>query len=154
MIAIADTCTSSVRKLTAAGEQQGQFSAGDSPNTKFEQPVDVVVDQQGLIYAIDLRRRIAQLDPTGALQKTWPVEIGVQLGASNLALINGVLYMTDPDHNTVTAVDPATGRAETFGHGQDPGQFSEPVGIAGGPDGRVYVMDSDTGRIDSSRRSS
>jgi DNA-binding beta-propeller fold protein YncE len=149
MIYIADTCTSSVLKITTGGELQGRFTAGETPGVRFEQPIDVVVDQAGMIYALDLRQRIALLDPTGALQTTWPVQIGINLGASNLAMLNGVLYLTNPDNHTVTAVDSVSGQAITFGRGgSGPGEFSQPVGIAAGPDGRIYVMDSDSARIE------
>lgn len=149
MIYVADTCAGRVVKYNAAGELKAQFNGGDDASTKFEQPVDVAVDKAGKIYVADLRNRIVMLDPAGTIQKSWPVQVGGNLGAANLNLLQDMLYLTNPDRNTVAVIDPATGRSDVRGQaGQDPGQFSEPTGVAAGPDGRLYVMDSDNGRIE------
>ena len=55
---------------------------------------------------------------------------------------------TDPDRNRLTVLDPATGQVRNLGkEGAEPGQFRVPTGIATGPDGRLYVLDSDNGRV-------
>ena len=33
------------------------------------------------------------------------------------------------------------------GAGTEPGQFRLPIGIAAGPDGKLYVVDSDNARV-------
>jgi hypothetical protein len=45
-------------------------------------------------------------------------------------------------------LDPASG-VTTFvgGEGTAPGQFRMPTGIAAGPDGKLYVLDSDNRRV-------
>jgi DNA-binding beta-propeller fold protein YncE len=149
MIYVANTCAGRVDKFAPTGEAKAQFTGGDNPSTRFEQPVDVAVSKAGLIYVADLRHRIVMLDANGAIQKSWPVQVGGNLGAANLNLLQDMLYLTNPDRNTVAVIDPATGRSDLRGAGgQDPGQFSEPTGVAAGPDGRLYVMDSDNGRIE------
>jgi DNA-binding beta-propeller fold protein YncE len=109
----------------------------------------VAVGPDGTIYVADLGQRVVKVDPTsGAITRIWPVQIGGGRGAANLAFSGGLLYLTDPDRNTVDVLDPATGRVTKSGTaGPDPGQFSVPVGIAAGPDGRIYVMDSENGRV-------
>jgi DNA-binding beta-propeller fold protein YncE len=146
---VADTCSGRITKYTAGGELKAQFNGGDDAGTRFEQPVDVAVDKAGKIYVADLRHRIVMLDAAGTIQKSWPVQVGGNLGAANLNLLQDMLYLTNPDRNTVAVIDPATGRSDVRGQGgQDPGQFSEPTGVAAGPDNRLYVMDSDNGRIE------
>jgi DNA-binding beta-propeller fold protein YncE len=97
----------------------------------------------------DLRHRVMELDANGAIQRTWPTHVGGNLGAGNLALMGNMVYLTDPDQNTVTTIDRTSGQSGQFGQaGSGPGQFNEPTGVAAGPDGRIYVMDSDHGRIE------
>jgi DNA-binding beta-propeller fold protein YncE len=56
--------------------------------------------------------------------------------------------MSDPDRKRVAVLAVATGKISYFGSvGHDPGQFSEPTGIAVGPDGRVYVLDRDNNNV-------
>ena len=110
--------------------------------------MDVVAAADGTIFVADLRHRVVQLDPTGAILNSWPVQVGGNLGAANITMLQGLVYLSDPDRNVVDLIDPTTNRQDSFGsQGTDPGEFSEPTGIAGGPDGQLYVMDSDTGRI-------
>ncbi len=149
MIYVADTCNSRISKYNPDGTSLAEFRGSDDPTQRFEQPVDVAVAADGKIYVADLRHRVMELDPKGTIQHTWPAHVGGNLGASNLALMGNTVYLTDPDQNTVTAIDRATGRSNQFGQaGNGPGQFGEPTGVAVGPDGQVYVMDSDNGRIE------
>src|SRR5207248_11278006 len=113
------------------------------------QPVDVAVGEDGAIYVADLRNRIVKLDPvSGTIQKSWEVEVGTALGGSNLAMAGPMLYLTNPDRRTLALIDTASDGIYRFGsdeRGAD--QFSQPVGIAVGPEGRLYVLDSDRARI-------
>jgi DNA-binding beta-propeller fold protein YncE len=45
-------------------------------------------------------------------------------------------------------LDPSTGEERLAGGpGSDAGQFALPLGVAAGPDGRLYVLDSDNSRV-------
>jgi DNA-binding beta-propeller fold protein YncE len=149
MVYVADTCTSRIVKYTPTGEQKAEFTGGTDANARFDQPVDVAVGPDGTIYVADLHQRVVKVDPaSGVITRIWPVQIGGGRGAANLVFSGGLLYLTDPDHNTVDVLDPATGHVTKSGTaGRDPGQFSTPVGTAAGPDGRIYVMDSENGRV-------
>jgi sugar lactone lactonase YvrE len=149
MVYVADTCTNRILKYTPAGESKAEYTGGSDANARFNQPVDVAVGPDGTIYVADLGQRVVKVDPTsGVITRIWPVQIGGGRGAANLAFSGGLLYLTDPDRNTVDVLDPATGHVTKSGTaGPDPGQFSVPVGIAAGPDGRIYVMDSENGRV-------
>ncbi|HUS15736.1 MAG TPA: PA14 domain-containing protein [Chloroflexia bacterium] len=146
---VADTCASRIRKFTLAGEPQREFSAGTAEGTRIDQPVDVAVDKDGTLYVADLRNRVIKLDPaTDTISKTWPLQIGTAQGAANMTLAGVVLYLTDPDRGMVISIDTQSGRIDRIGHpGPNPGEFNIPLGIAAGPDGRIYVLESDKGRV-------
>jgi sugar lactone lactonase YvrE len=149
IIYVADTCSSRITKTNPNGSGVAQFQGSDDAAQRFEQPVDVVVAPDGKIYVADLRHRVMELDANGTIQRTWPTHVGGNLGAGNLALMGNLVYLTDPDQNTVTVINRATGQSGQFGQaGSGPGQFNEPTGVAAGPDGRIYVLDSDHGRIE------
>ena len=149
LVYVANTCGGAVMQYTADGEMKARFTGGDGAATRLAQPVDVAVDSTGMIYVADAEKhRIVQLGPDGSPQKNWSVQIGGSLGASNMNLLQDVLYLTNPDRNTVAVLDPATGLTDLFGQGGDgPGQFRQPTGVAAGPDGLLYVLDGETGRI-------
>jgi 4-amino-4-deoxy-L-arabinose transferase-like glycosyltransferase/sugar lactone lactonase YvrE len=149
MIYVADTCGSRIMKHAPDGTRVAEYRGSPDPALRFEQPVDVAVAADGSIYVADLRHRIVELDPSGTMQRTWPTHVGGNRGAGNLALVGNTLYLTDPDQNRVTAIDRATGRSDQFGQaGDGPGAFGDPTGIAGGPDGQIYVVDSDHARVE------
>jgi len=56
--------------------------------------------------------------------------------------------MCDPDRSRLVMLDPTTGQMSYLGgEGAGPGQFRMPVGLAVGPDNRLYVLDSDNARV-------
>jgi streptogramin lyase len=146
---IAHTGGNRVLVLAPDGQVSDQLFGGE-PGTRqrFEQPVDVAVAPNGTVYVIDLKARIAQLDAAGNVAREWPVEIGVARGGSRLAIWQGKVVMTDPDRGRLVILDPASGDEQMVGApGAGPGQFAVPLGVAAGPDGRLYVLDSDNARV-------
>ena len=146
---IADPAGNRVWQYTAAGAFQTAYSGSHSPGGALNQPIDMVVGGDGLLYVADLLGRVVQLDPaTDTIRKSWAVGIGTALGASNVAGSGSLLYVTDPDRSVITVVDTASDRVDRVGApGSGPGQFLQPVGVAVGRDGLVYVSDSGNGRI-------
>ncbi len=146
---IADPAGNRIWQYTTEGVFQTAYSGSHSPGNGLNQPVDVVVGADGLLYVADLLGRVVQLDPTSdTIRKSWAVGIGTSFGASNLAISGNLLYVTDPDRSVITVVDTAGGRVDRVGApGSGPGQFLQPVGVAVGPEGLVYVSDSGNGRI-------
>jgi streptogramin lyase len=145
---VADTAGGRVVRLTADGKPDATFTGGPAAPTRFEQPVDVVVAPDGTAYVIDLRRRIVRLDAQGQNVQSWPIQMGFARGASHLAFWHNQVVWTDPDRNQLGLLDPATGAVRYVGKtGTAPGQFRVPTGIASGPDGKLYVVDSDNARV-------
>jgi DNA-binding beta-propeller fold protein YncE len=134
------------------------ITGGSNPTDQLDQPVDVAVDPggAGLVYVADLKDRILQLSPpkaTGQLwtiSAQWSVQVGTSDGGSRLAVSpdGAKVYMTDPDRHRVDVLDVTSGQLSFFGsEGTGPGQFEAPLGIAVGPEGRVFVVDSVNRRV-------
>jgi len=61
---------------------------------------------------------------------------------------DGLVYITDPALSRVVVSSPDGQLFTQLGWpGTGPGQFLKPVGIAIGPDGRIYVTDNQTCRV-------
>lgn len=153
-IYVADTGHSRVLKLPPGGQPlESQVSLTGSDADKAEQPVDAVTDpaNPALLYAIDLKDRIAQFGPDNTIIKQWRTPVGRdEGGASKLAISpdGGTVYMSDPDRQRVAVLSVADGAVTYFGgNGTDAGQFRSPSGIAVGQDGRVYVLDRVLGSV-------
>ncbi|HKP53410.1 MAG TPA: PA14 domain-containing protein [Chloroflexia bacterium] len=131
-------------------------NATGTEGDKLEQPVDAVADPSGadVLYAIDLKERVVQFKPKSetpsptrewGVSAQWRVPIGKEDGGSRLGISpdGKRVYMSDPDRRRVAVLDIASGEVSYFGReGGGPGEFGRPSGIAVGPDGRIYVVDS------------
>ncbi len=148
-IYIAHTGGNRVLVLQPDGSNPRALTGGaDGTRGRFDQPVDVAVAPDGTVYAIDLKERIVRLDAAGQVVQEWPVQIGVARGGSRLTVWQGQVVMSDPDRARLVVLDPASGEERLVGgQGTDPGQFQLPLGIATGPDGQLYVVDSDNRRV-------
>ncbi len=146
---LADTGGGRVARFTAGGQPDQTMLGGESGTTqRLEQPIDVALAPDGTVYAVDLRGRIVRLDVAGNVVAQWPVEVGTTRGGSHLTVWKNLVVMTDPDRNRLTVLNPATGDVRLVGSaGTAPGQFRLPIGIAAGPDGKLYVVDSDNARV-------
>jgi DNA-binding beta-propeller fold protein YncE len=146
---LADTGGGRVARFTPDGKLAQTLLGGEPGTTKrLEQPVDVAVAPDGTAYVVDLRGRIARLDANGIVTQQWRVEVGITRGGSHLAVWKNLVVMTDPDRNRLVILDPADGTIRfAGGPGTASGQFRLPIGLAAGPDGKLYVVDSDNARV-------
>jgi hypothetical protein len=100
------------------------------------------------VYAVDLHKRIVRFNAAGQIDQDWPVPIGIARGGSHLTVWNGLLVISNPDSNTLTFLDPRRGVLRTMaGAGPEPIEMSLPIGVAAGPTGTLYVLDSDNNRV-------
>jgi DNA-binding beta-propeller fold protein YncE len=145
---VADTSNNRVA-IFAAGALAGELRGGgaDAPN-HLNQPLDVAVAPDGSLYVADLAPRLVRLNPQGQVTGEWPTEVGGGVAVSHLAVWHDRVIMTDPERSRLVILDPTTGARRTVGkEGTAPGQFHLPSGIAAGPDGKLYVLDSGNRRI-------
>ncbi len=140
-ISVADTGNSRILRVGPDGVVSIWTGEGGGFEP-VEQPLDVVVDDQGVVYAVDLRRRIVRFAADGRIDAQWNVEIGLQRGGSHLASSEGRVLMTLPDRGLIVVLDPATGGLRHLRI-----EPRLPLGIDAGADGRTYVVDSAAGRV-------
>ena len=118
-----------------------------APPQKLEQPVDVAVGEDGLLYVADLTPRLIALDPaTGQIRRTWPIAIGALDGGSNLALHGSRLYVSEPDRDLVYAIDLSE---DGFGfvRGDPSSPFTAPLAVGCSPENRLYTIDRNGARL-------
>jgi sugar lactone lactonase YvrE len=139
---VADTGGSRLLVIGPDGAVSATWTGEGGGFERLEQPIDVVVDDRGVIYAVDLRRRIVRFADDGRIDAQWEVEIGLQRGGSHLAFRQGRVLMTQPDRGLLVVLDPATGGLRYLAI-----ETRIPLGIDAGADGRTYVVDTDAGRV-------
>jgi sugar lactone lactonase YvrE len=145
---VADTSNNRIA-IFAAGALAGELRGGaaDAPN-HLNQPLDVAVAPDGSVYVADLVPRLVRMNPQGQVTGEWPTEVGGGVAVSHLVIWRDRVVMTDPERSRLVILDPATGARRYVGtEGTAPGQFHLPSGIAVGPDGKLYVLDSGNRRI-------
>jgi DNA-binding beta-propeller fold protein YncE len=76
------------------------------------------------------------------------VPVGGARGGGHLAVWGNRLAVTDPAGNTVNFIDLQAGPATVLKTPDSAALgLAVPVGVAAGPDGRLYVLDSDNQRV-------
>lgn len=121
----------------------------------------VALREGNAIYRVDARSsRLQQVAGTGAQGYSGdggPARLARLGGPKGLAWARGTLYVADTENHVVRAIDTTTGRIRTvLGTGQrgdgpepDPRRcaLARPHGVLVGPDGTLYVGDSEAHRI-------
>ena len=139
---VADTGNSRILRIGPDGAVSAIWTGEGGGFERLEQPLDVVVDERGSVYAVDLRHRIVRFAADGRIDDQWGVEIGRQRGGSHLASSAGRVLMTQPDRGLLVVLDPATGGMRHLAT-----EAHIPLSIDGGADGRTYVVDSATALV-------
>jgi sugar lactone lactonase YvrE len=140
--------TDGVVKYSTSGKHLATYSVA---NVGFVH--GVTLDHQGNIYTSDWDGHVTKLSPRGKMLVQWHNN-KKSLGGTNFAEEVAV-----DSHGTVYVADNGFDRVDRFtrslrpegllgkADGGDPGQFSGPNGIAVGPDGDIYVADSNNSRV-------
>ena len=166
---VADTGNATIRQVTLAtgavttlaGRAQETGAAdGAASDARFNQPQGLALDPDArVLYIADAgNRAIRRVDLASGVVGTLsliaaPGEPLVRFDApAGLAFDGGHLYVTDPNANTLTAIDVADGQASTLaGTLHEAGSvdgvgaaamFSNPLGVASDGRGALYVADS------------
>jgi len=141
-IYVADTGNRQIAVFSPSGRFLFRFGgSGDAPG-RFDEPSAVVAGRDGDIYVADMwNSRIQRFDPRGHFLSSWSVP-SWQSGSyqeSYLAVMpNGDILATDPINGRVLEFTP-DGRL--VGAITNPA-LVEPIGVAAGSNGAVYVSDA------------
>jgi streptogramin lyase len=138
-IYVADTCRDQIVRFEGGGKRIQVIRP--KPPQKLDQPVDVAVGSDGLLYIADLTPRIIALNPVnGEIRHTWPVSVGTLSGGSNVALCGTRLFVSDPNLNVVHAIDvSSTALGSLKGDASAP--FAAPLGVACSSENQLFVID-------------
>lgn len=131
-LAVADTDNNRVQLLDPAGEPQEVVGGAGTEGGEFMLPRSVAVDRFGAVYISDSsNNRIQKLSAGGDFLSSFG--FGVSTGSSQFEVCR-------------EAPDCRAGRA---GNADQPGdgQLTRPTGIAVADDGRIFVADSRTDRV-------
>ena len=148
---VADTNANRIDKLSPKGQVVGHWGKkGEGPG-EFNRPEGVAVDSAGNIYAADtFNHRVEKLSAGGKFLTAWGspgLNPGQMFFPSSLAVdASGNVYVAD-FYNRVQKFSPSKQLLAVFSDLGSAGTFKHPQGITIGPDGNLYVSDTDNARI-------
>jgi DNA-binding beta-propeller fold protein YncE len=151
---VMDTGNKRVQIFTPDGVFVNNFGGGGVVEGRFDEPTGIGQDAAGNWYIADTwNRRIQKFDKSYKYVAQWPIDGWASQSVVNKPALavdkaRNLVYVTDPENYRVIAFNSDGSFRAVFGqYGNDAQSFVLPVGIAVGPDGRVYVADGDAHRI-------
>jgi uncharacterized protein (TIGR03663 family) len=155
---IVDNGNDRVQRFDARGEWAGAVGISGGEPGQFTQPSDVAIDSEGNVWVADTwNHRVQKFSPDLSPLLTFgvPTRDLINPGEDRLWGPRGVavdaadnVLFTDTGTHRVRVIASDGTYITSFGsRGSEPGQFEEPVGIAVGDDGSVYVADAGNARI-------
>ncbi|MBT1695413.1 IPT/TIG domain-containing protein [Fulvivirgaceae bacterium PWU4] len=174
-IFIADRDNHAIRKIdisnglvsTVAGAGTAGFADGAGAQAKFNQPLDVAVDGNGVLYVADNNNhRIRKISPEGVVSTLAGGTAGFKDGDLATALFrnpsgltvgpDGNVYIADRLNHRIRKIDITSGQVTTVAGAGTTGtrdgiaaeaQFNNPYGIEVGEDGAVVIADLNNNKI-------
>lgn len=142
---VADADQRSVRRITPEGEVWTCACSSADSRVDVEQPWDVAVDRDGMMYVLDRGGRVQKMDADGGYQHTFGMP-GSHLGQlrypQGLALDSRRnVYVADTWNHRVSVFHPR-GRLQSVWRGAEVGGFERPRGVAVTRHDEVIVCDT------------
>jgi hypothetical protein len=150
-VVVADSDNGRIQRLSADGAFVASYPQNFSPQS-------ITVDADGSMFSVDTSGdSVHKLSSSGAVVRTWGGS-GDQPGKFkrpfDASVASGFVYVVDGDNSRVQKFTNGGDFVKLWGtRAQDPekpkpGEFLRPSGISATSDGRVYVIDRDTDRLD------
>ncbi len=141
-----------LRALALNVEWENAFGSKGQAAGQFGAPVHAAMDASGNYHVTDSRNgRVQVFDKAGMFKQEYGRNSNPKLVRPWGIAISPVtrrIYVADNDLNLLFVFTPDGSLVETLGgKGSDPGFLGGPRGVSVGYGGRVYVADTDNGRI-------
>lgn len=173
-IFIADNRNHAIRKIdtnglvsTVAGTGAAGFADGPGAQAQFNQPVDVAVDDNGVLYVADnANHKIRKITPDGVVSTVAGDASGFKDGDVATALFknpsgvtvdaDGNIFVADRLNHRIRKIDMVSGQVTTVAGAGTTGsrdglagesQFNNPYGIEVDEDGSIIVADLNNNKI-------
>ncbi len=138
------------------GHRLVHLDANGAPLAEFHvwpgedaQPVDIAVGADGSLFDTESNlHKQARFEPSGRRLLAWDIPVANSADGPHLAVGPvGDLYRTDPEGALVMLMDAQGNPVGAAPLALPDGTRPKPIGVAVGPDGRIYVADAAGGRI-------
>lgn len=173
-IFIADRDNHAIRKIdvnglvsTVAGTGTAGYVDGPGPQAQFNQPIDVAVDANGVLYVADnVNHKIRKITPDGTVSTLAGGAAGFSDGDVATALFRnpsgvavdgqGNVYVADRLNHRIRKIDVASGQVSTVAGAGTAGsrdgiaeeaQFNSPYGLEVDENGSIVVADLSNHKI-------
>lgn len=148
-IVIADRTHASILRVGSDGQLLGRWGPRLAPDVVL-QDVAGIASRDSDVFVLDpVAKRIVRLDATGRRTASVSFQALDTYGPGALAVDSaGRQYVADTGGNRILVFDPDGGLIQTRGSaGSEPGYLKQPMALAFGPDGSLYVADWENARI-------
>ena len=139
-------CTGSAGDATKPEKVWGE--RGITPG-KLQKPRAIAIDEDDLLYLVDITARIQVFDTDGNFLRGWRTPKSKNGRPTGLSIIDGRLYVADTHYYRILvySLDGKLDQERSFGNeGDEPGDFGWPTDIVQDLTGNMYV--SEYGRHD------
>lgn len=154
---VSDTGNKRIAIFNQRGEFLDQFGGAGGEPGQLDEPVGIAVDDAGNLYVADTwNQRVQVFGPdenelAKVYQKEWDISGWFGQSLDNkpfLSVSNDKVFASDPEASRILVFTTEGEFLYTWGtSGAGPNQFELPTGLAGDPQGRIWVSDTKNNRL-------